>query len=148
MNEKLLSKLSSIAEIISSVAVLGTLVYLAVQTRQNTEAIQAQVRAVLLATDTELIYKNMEYPELVLSRNNPQTEQEKVLITSHILVMLRQRENYWIQYRNGVLDEETWISYRNALGPTIFYSEYGTAVWEAYLERGNLNPGFMQEVET
>jgi hypothetical protein len=57
-----LEKLSAIAELVSSVAILVTLGYLAVETRQNTLATQATVRQAMLAEDRELLFKTMEYP--------------------------------------------------------------------------------------
>lgn len=46
MKNKTWSKWAAIAEIISSVAILITLAYLAIETRQNTDAIQTPARLV------------------------------------------------------------------------------------------------------
>ena len=53
-----------IAEILSSAAVLVTLIYLAVQTRQNADAIQANTRQAILDADQQLIMAVMASPEL------------------------------------------------------------------------------------
>ena len=47
--------LGSLGEFFGSIAVLATLVYLALQTRQNTEAIGAQLDAARLGTLLEFI---------------------------------------------------------------------------------------------
>ena len=146
MNEMLWNKLSSIAEIVSSIAILGTLGYLAIQTRQNTEAIQAQIRSDILTNDITQIQKFIDYP--LLGRMNPRTEDEKIQSTAHILTLVRTRENHWVQYQNGVLDRETWESYRGALRTVVFGNAYGVAVWDAYLATGSFNPGFIRDVET
>ncbi len=46
--------LGALGELIGSVAVLATLVYLTLQTRQNTKAISAQLEAATLVADQEL----------------------------------------------------------------------------------------------
>ena len=49
------SKLADLSEIISSVAIVVTLIYLTVEVRQNTNALHAQSReSVLVAGHTEL----------------------------------------------------------------------------------------------
>ena len=53
---------SAIAELVSSIAILATLAYLAIQTQQNTQALQASVRQSMLTEDRELLYKQMDYP--------------------------------------------------------------------------------------
>ncbi len=59
-----LQKLASIAEISSAAAILVTLVYLAIQTNQNTEAIQANTLQAMFSLDQELLNVVIESPEI------------------------------------------------------------------------------------
>jgi len=113
MQESQWSKLSSIAEIISSIAIVITLVYLAIQTSQNTSAIQASSRQESL--NNELWY-------LEIQINNPWmirgTDEDKNLSKDQInqlrnmsIALFRMRENLFFQYKNGVIDKESWQSY-------------------------------------
>jgi hypothetical protein len=43
------------------------------------------------------------------------TEEEKISLGYLLITHLRMRENNWLQYRNGVLDEASWRSYRRSL---------------------------------
>ncbi len=49
------TKLSAISEILSSVAILVTLIYLAIQTQQNADATQADTRQAILAADQQFL---------------------------------------------------------------------------------------------
>ena len=105
------NKWSSIAEIVSSVAILMTLVYLAIQTQQNTDAITAQSRLGLFEGGQEEIPVWIEYPELsLLIMDNSQsiTLEQKIQLDSLLILSLGRREFAWRQYQAGTLDEATW----------------------------------------
>ena len=105
-----------IAEILSSAAVLVTLIYLAVQTRQNADAIQANTRQAILDADQQLIMAVMASPELDAIFFKPElTDDEKVRLSTFLLTHVRVRENNWFQYQAGVLDHVSWETYRTAL---------------------------------
>ena len=46
-----------------------------------------------------------------------------------MVAFIRMRENHWLQYQNGVLDEATWLSYREPLLSVVFHSAIGRNVW-------------------
>ena len=54
--------LGTIAEIIGALVVVATVIYLAIQTRQHTLAVQASVRQAMLSEDRELLIKQMDFP--------------------------------------------------------------------------------------
>ena len=124
------SKWSAIAEIVSSIAILVTLAYLAVQTAQNTAAIQGSTRQAMLAEDRELITLEIQYPEIQeLEQRSPSTmsDTERTRLTSWLRIFGRNRENQYLQYKNGVIDEATWLSYANATADVL--SLEGTRPW-------------------
>ena len=147
MNKIDWAKWSAIAEILGAVAVVVTLLYLSAQTRylatqtqQNTAAIQASVRQAMLSEDRESLYKIIEYP--FLGRACGLTEEQKVQTRAYLFAFLRMRENYWIQYRNGVLDESTWESYKQPLSSVVLDSEFGRNLWRGVAAGSELEPGF------
>ncbi len=108
--------LSAIGEILSSGAILVTLIYLAIQTRQNADATQANTRQAILAADQQFLAQITDDPELYSIRAKPElTEDEKIRLSALLTTFVRMRENNWLQYQNGVLDEATWESYRGAI---------------------------------
>jgi hypothetical protein len=142
-----LTKLSAIAEIISSVAILITLAYLAVEMRQNTLAIQASVRQAMLADDRELLFRQIDYPVLFTGRSGDAdlTEDELVRIASNLIATIRVRENQWLQYQNGVIDVRTWLTYRAAI-PAVFNTEWYRSWWRNRSARGEFDEEFVEMV--
>ena len=57
-------RLSSIAEILSSVAIVVTLVYLAVEINQNSVVLQANSRDNVLGGDLQHLYRLVDNPQL------------------------------------------------------------------------------------
>lgn len=139
------TKWSAIAEIVSSVAILITLLYLSIQTQQNTDAIQASVRQAMLAEDRESLYKIIEFPSL--NKRIELTETEEVQLFANMIAFIRMRENHWLQYQNGVLDEATWLSYRQPLLNVVFHSAFGRIVWIEQSE-GILDPSFVESINS
>ncbi len=100
------SKLADLSEILSSIAIVVTLVYLAIEIRQNTNALYAQSRqSVLTAAQTEL-FVTVEHPELLLDvvQEEPLTPAEQVKIGAWLAAAMRAREFSWLQYRDGIID--------------------------------------------
>jgi hypothetical protein len=111
MNKPDWTKWASIAEIISSIAILVTLLYLAIQTEQNTEAINSQSRQSLAesAVFEQTIW--MQYPQLstyIVDNSAEMTFEEKVQLDSLMLLSLSRREFAFRQYQAGVLNESVW----------------------------------------
>ncbi len=104
-----LKKISALAELISAIAIVVTLAYLALETHQNTIAVQATIRQSMLAEDRELVFKQMDYPFVApwLYGSRQLTDVEKTQLASWLIVFIRGRENQWLQYRAGVIDEIT-----------------------------------------
>ncbi len=123
------------AEIISAIAIVISLIFVGLQVRQsasetalNTNAIQSTVRQAILSEDRESLYIVIEYPFLN-KRTNLSPEQE-IQLTAFLVALIRMRENHWLQFQNGVLDEATWLSYRFPLLRSVFSSEFGRNVWQ------------------
>ena len=108
---------STVAEIVSSVAILVTLVYLAVETNQNTVAIQASSREGAIQAELQLLSSFMSSPELaeLFIKQEPLTYIEANELNAYLVSFLRLRESTFRQYRAGVLDEETWVNLRSSI---------------------------------
>ena len=159
------SRLSSVAEIISSAAVLLTLVYLAIQTsqlteqnrqmaiqtEQNTAAIRANGRQDLLEIELDFLRLGMQYPELPATTRMsqldfgtgmaPETRNRKILQT---LILFKMREGSWEQFNNGILDPDTWEFYLSILTISLREDPIIRAVWENYEEA--IDPKFFAMV--
>ncbi len=61
------TKASAVAEILSSVAILITLLYLVIEIGQNTEALQATSRDASLEGDIQRLFQAVNTPEIWLT---------------------------------------------------------------------------------
>ncbi len=118
------TKASAVAEILSSVAILITLLYLVIEIGQNTEALQATSRDASLEGDIQRLFQAVNTPEIWLNSVNPNmTDAEKVTQSAYLFTLYRLRERDWLQYQAGAMDAETWRSYQIGLIGNLQYSE-------------------------
>ena len=141
------TKWSAIAEIISSVAILITLVYLAIQTQQTNNALVASSRQATMAAEMEMISAVITAPEAWDNFNRPFSEMtfaEQNQAANLLAGMLRVREFAWFQYQNGIMDEQTLRSY---LAPVPRWLRMGDnrVTWEEFARE--LDPEFVVYVE-
>jgi len=103
------SKWAAISEILSSIAIFVTLGYLAVQTQQNTVALNAQSRTTLWDLHTGILDHVIEKPEIIASwdQSEPLTLEQKIVLGNWLFEFVGQREFMWLQYRDGIVDAET-----------------------------------------
>ena len=123
-----LDKTAALAEIVSSVAILITLAYLAIQTSQTNAALTASSRQASMETEVSIILAILDHPEAAteLARRDENWPRRQALSA-----LVRLREFSWYQYQNGVLDQTTWESY---IAPTavVFESPESRAVLDAF----------------
>ncbi len=129
-----LKKWALIAEIVGAIAIVVSLLFVGLQIQQsteetalNTKAIQASVRQSILHEDIQGLYLYLDHP--FLNKRIGIEPEEVVQIKAQILAFIRMREILWLQYRDGLLDEETWFSYRQPLTNVVFQSQFGRYVW-------------------
>jgi len=131
-----LERWALVAEIIGAIAIVVSLIFVGFQIRQsteetalNTKAIQASIRQSILHEDLEGLYLYMDHP--FLNKRIDIQADEEVQIKAQIIAFIRMREILWLQYQDGLLDEETWLSYRQPLTNVVFRSQIGRDVWSA-----------------
>jgi hypothetical protein len=130
-----LEKLAAFAEIISSFAIVITLAFLTMQTRemaQQTEqtnaALFANSRATTMTADVNL---------LIAGSNKAAGISESGAL---IAAFFRIREFAWFQYQSGILDQAAWESYIRPI-PAVFSDPAVQLWWE--MSSAQLDPGFV-----
>lgn len=142
-----LEKLSSLIEALSSVAVVITLIVLIVEIRQNTEALNAQSRqSVLTSAQTQLL-QVVDHPDVItsISKSGPLTAEENAALDAWLTASMRGREYAWLQYRNGLIDEDQWKTEKAVTG--IVVSAPRTRLWWTKLGRTYVNEEFAAFVD-
>ena len=110
-----LDKVAAVAEIVSSIAIVITLAYLAIQSQQTNAALFATSRQATMNADVALIIANLD-PEIAAATDTSRpyselTEVEARIASNFLAAFFRVREFAWIQYKSGILDKATWDSY-------------------------------------
>jgi uncharacterized membrane protein YkgB len=103
MNEKRWTKLSAVSEIVSSIAILVTLGYLAIQIQQTNESLLADSRQATMTADVEIISALISNPEAFSNLQKSHTEltlAEQQQTANVMAGLLRVREYAWFQYKN------------------------------------------------
>lgn len=122
------SKWSSIAEILSSVAIVATLLYLAVQTQQNSEAIRASARHAMIESDLQLVTNSVDNPVIIEAMTKDMlTRAEMIQLQNWLVGLVRSREHQWFLYQDGLLDEGMWEAYLTGLSANL--SSERTRLW-------------------
>jgi hypothetical protein len=151
------------SEIISSVAVIASLIYVARQLKQTTDAIHSQSRESIKDGALSEIFKIFDNPELLLliSDNDDLTRLEQSKLNAFFVYSLRSREYSWLQYKNGVIDKSQWdtelavtkffldsIKLRiwwKKFGKNVFSPEYGAFIESLISAAPATDKGFLLE---
>ncbi len=105
-----LEEYAFLAEIVGVVLVIASLIYVAMQLRQNTDAIRAQSRQSLLTASQAELYSETENPEIVVSiiKSGALTPEESIKVSSWLFASFRTRQFAWLQHRGGIIDDAQW----------------------------------------
>jgi len=120
-------ELGALGEFVGAIAVVGTLIYLAVQIRQNTSQIRDNVLSLQVNAYQDLINRIADVNKLVISDGewasitmkaveNPR-ELDSIELSrymSFLMMLTRHADMAYLQYEKGMLDHERFLS---ALGP-------------------------------
>lgn len=132
---------SAVSEILGLIFVIASLVFVGVQVRQNTRAIETNSRQGMLDNDLGLISDYINHavdPHLVPDDMKLSAEDERRFIWI-VIKAIRIREFAWRQYEAGILDESTWQSYMAPVAG-IFSTRRAKAILDFYTG----DPAFMK----
>lgn len=125
--------LSVIAQLVSAVSVVISLIYLAAQIRQNTRAVRNSTHHALTVTRLDYIALVAQNPDLShilrvgmhdLSRLDEDERQRFHLIMYYLFSA---GENFYYQNRQGQLDEEQWERWCGTL--RYYFTQPGIRAW-------------------
>ena len=141
------SEIATWSEIAASVAVLVTLVYLAIQIRQQTAAVRAASRQSLLEVHQNQLYKLVDTPGIFASISDTEelTQEQTIQFHYWMAAALRSAEHEWLQYQSGALDEDTWAAYQSVV--PFLLRTHRTRDWWKVVGRKIYHPGFVKLIE-
>ena len=148
-----LEKWALVAEILSAVAVVMSLIFVGFQIRQGAEETALNTRAVQtnayqglitqISSSNTLLIENPELIELLQRAQRGEelsTSIERRQVASYLLTSFRHGEMAYVQYENNLLDKPSLDSMLSPMRINLNY-ELGQEVWVGAAGRG-LNPRF------
>jgi hypothetical protein len=139
-----LEKLSAFAEITSSVAIVITLAYLAVQTQQTNRALFANSREATMVADVSFLLAQADHPEMNMPRAGVAFDpREQAIFESLTIAFFRIREFAFFQHAQGIMDDDAFESYM-AVTIRRVRNEQVAQLWDQF--SSELDPGFVAYV--
>jgi hypothetical protein len=129
-----LQVLVAVAEIVSALAVVLTLVVLITSIRQNTKSQKALVVDSLAAAITSINVPAMESPALgsALSKAtvdwSSASREERIIAHYFLFSLFKLLENAWYQQKADILDQAHWLGWESLLRK-YYHSEGVRRVW-------------------
>jgi len=126
--------LGSIGELIAALATLATLIYLAVQIRQNTRAIKSATFQNITAEMGKNVQPISENADLaaILVKGVPDpgslTAEERLRLSSVFLASLRRMESVYVQNKLGSIDDELQAGFELSM-VTLLATPFGSEWW-------------------
>jgi hypothetical protein len=126
-----LLQLSQLADIVGVILVVGSLIYVGIQLKQNTAAQHAQSRHALLeASQTELFWAGENDMLGMITKKSELTREEQSSLNVWFTATLRARMFAWLQFRNRIIDSDQWEEERLVI-QIVFSSRRGREWWTA-----------------
>ena len=138
---------AAIAEIIAAATVVASLIYLAVQMRQNNELLRSESRQALVTNDVTSLSAGFQNADVFAKyvAGDDLSPEEQLRMSFMFALDLRNREFEYFQYTNGILDEQTWLAYRHVV--LINHSSGRGRHWWDSIGRGIVDPAFAELVD-
>lgn len=141
-----ISDLGAIANLLSAIAVIGTLIYLSRQVKQANLLARAHTRQRMVEQTNDELYRLADDANLRECFVKPELSgEEQGKLHFFLLAAMRQREWEWFQYRDGVIDEDCAKAYFGVIA--LHLGIPGTRHWWSTVGRIGFNSGFVAEVD-
>jgi len=123
------------AEIVGVIAIVLSLIFVAYELRQNTLMMRAQInqsRTEVAVSEQQATYNSDYIPDLIvkIDSGEPLTEQEMLRYRTYLRAFLRNQDNAYWQFRQGLLDENIPRSIRYGVREVIGKRKIGIEVWD------------------
>ncbi len=146
-----LTEWSDIAQVVSAMAVVASLVYVGLGIHQNTEASRAATRQAIAETDFEYVGATIDPLTLAEAEAKYEagldlTPTERFILRERQHLNFRIFENAHYHYLAGLLEEETWERYRWIISRQLALNEAAQRMWVRF--GASFDESFKAEVAT
>lgn len=141
------SKVNEWLTLVANIAVVGGIIFLAIEIRQNNELLRSESRQALITNDVASLAANFQNADVFgkLVSDSEMSAEDQLRLSFMFALDLRNREFEYLQYVNGLLDEQTWLAYRHVI--LINHSTGLGRKWWNEIGRGIVDPDFAKLVD-
>ncbi len=109
--------IGAVGELLGALGVIITLAYLALQVRQNSNALRSSTRSDIARTQLEINFILARDPDLAMNmyallQGEELSDRERVAAEQYVAGALRTFENQYYAYREGSFPGDVWVGYR------------------------------------
>jgi hypothetical protein len=143
----MMADLATWSQLLSSIAVLGTLIYLGIEIRQNTAAGRAATRQAVQNAAMEEMHKFVDHPDiyLCLDKAEPLKPEEAAGLHAWLIAFTRHMEYAWLQHKSGIAEGYLWEAERRVLRNVL--GARRSRQWWQDIGRHTRAPEFTAEVD-
>lgn len=137
-----------VSQIAGAVAVVASLIYLALQVRHANVLSRAQTRQSMMELTQEQLLLQVTDPAIWLGvfSKTPHSLEEKVKVNMWLTLFMRQREYEWLTYKEGIMDAKMFHAYAGVIS-VILGTERNRRWWALRREVKEFDPAFMDYVD-
>ena len=147
-----LEQLNLVLQIVGSIGVIGSLIFVGLQVRQNTRATRVQVQENMTSSYISVAQVLIDNAE-VFTRGIAATREsfasfsdaDKMIYFGAIFSMFKHFENIHSQRERGFIDQESWAAWSEHI--LMYFNQPGVKMWWE-LRRGSFNPQFRSFLES
>jgi hypothetical protein len=142
-----LSEIGTFANVLSAIAVLGTLIYLSRQVKQGNQLAKSHARQRMVEQTNEELYVLANDAELRECFVKPieLSREEQGKLHFFLIAAMRQREWEWFQHRDGIIEEQVAKAYFGIIALHLGIDR--TRHWWRTIGRVGFNPEFVADVD-
>ena len=129
--------IGAVGEVMGAIAVVVSLLYVAVQIRQNTKIVAANTIQAVSTASSDITMRLAESSELselltkMFSEPENLTPKESMRMELILRAAFRNYENYYYQHKRGYLEDDMWTGYRHTM-LTQVAGPFGEAWWKTH----------------
>jgi hypothetical protein len=109
--------IGAIAEALGAIGVIGTVVYIALQIRQNSEVVQGSTEQALMSQEMAFYTLAIENAN-VWGRGRDSMEglntEETIIFENLVAASMSLLNSAFVQYRRGLIPESVWVAYMSS----------------------------------
>ena len=147
-----LEQLNLVLQIVGSIGVIGSLIFVGLQVRQNTKTTRVQVQenmtsgyiqvAQVLIDNAEIFARGIAASRESFAKFS---DADKLIYFGLIFSIFKHFENIHSQRERGFIDDESWTAWSEHV--LMYFNQPGVKMWWE-LRRGSFNPRFRNFLES